>query len=328
MFLNRVGRRALGALTMIPGSTGWVRGLRRRSLAIVMYHGVTPEPLPAFNWCQLAAAEFARQIEFLANHYTLLPLSEVVDRLERRAPLPDSAACITFDDGYRNVGTVAAPILATHQAPATVFLSTELVGTDQPPWTQKVFHALVQTGRTTLKLMGMTWPLNSAEDRGGAYRSLVNQLKAMPEAESRAVVHGLLADLDVGAVPPESPLATMGWDEVERLAAGGQIDFGSHTHTHPILSRCTPEKQGEELRLSRDLLRERLGRCDLFAYPNGTRADFTPLTRQLLAELEYRCALTTEPGLVQPGSDLLELRRVSVGADTTLRQFELGMVGY
>jgi hypothetical protein len=85
--------------------------------------------------------------------------------------------------------------------------------------------------------------------------------------------------------------------------------------------------QYEELRASRDILRERLGSADLFAYPNGRRADFTTFTKKLLLELEYRCGVTTQPGLNRPGADLYELHRVCVGADTTLPEFELRMIG-
>src|SRR5262249_17045426 len=105
------------------------------------------------------------------------------------------------------------------------------------------------------------------------------------------------------------------------------VEFGSHTHTHPILSRCGLARQEHELRASRDVLRERLSRADLFAYPNGGRADFTPATQALLRRLGYRCGLTSIPGLNRRGRDLYALRRVHVGADTSFATFEVRMLG-
>src|SRR5262249_60690614 len=116
-------------------------GLRSRQVGVVMSHGVTASPLPAENWCQLDASEFARQVEYLARHYTLLPLSEVIDRLAQDRPLPRSPAVLTFDDGFRNVLTTALPVLQRHPAPATVFLVTGLMGTRQPAWPHRLFHA-------------------------------------------------------------------------------------------------------------------------------------------------------------------------------------------
>ncbi len=42
-----------------------------------------------------------------------------------RAPLPPRPVLITFDDGYRSVARIGAPILAAHQLPAVVFVCSD-----------------------------------------------------------------------------------------------------------------------------------------------------------------------------------------------------------
>ena len=312
----------------VPGFKPLLRRARAGSIAIIMYHGIMPRPLPVFNWCQLALAEFERQMELLAEHYTILPLREIVERVDRRAALPANPAAITFDDGFKNVLTTAYPVLQRYAAPATVFLVTSLVGTRQPAWPERLYHAMATTARKQVAFAEQRWDLTAPDYRAAAYRALAGRLKALPTSEKDAALEYLHWQLQVPAeVPADSPLATLDWQEVEQLARTELIDFGSHTHTHPILSRCDPAAQFEELRISRDLLRDALGRADLFAYPNGTRADFTVQTQRFLAELEYAAAVTTEPGLNSRSTDRYSLRRVNVGADTTLRQFERQLIG-
>ena len=53
-----------------------------------MYHGVSAWPLPVFNWCQLPLAEFEQQLEYLHANYVVLPLREVIEPMDRSAPLP------------------------------------------------------------------------------------------------------------------------------------------------------------------------------------------------------------------------------------------------
>jgi peptidoglycan/xylan/chitin deacetylase (PgdA/CDA1 family) len=326
--LTRLLRKTLALPSGWPGYLPAVRRLRARSAAIVMYHGVTASPLPAFNWCQLPAQRFAEQIRFLAREYHILPVREVVRRLADGRPLPDRAVALTFDDGFRNVLTTAFPVLKRFQAPATVFLVTGLVGTNQPAWPDRLFHALVTTRHAEVFFEGRAWPLGTARERAVAYRYLADRLKVVDAQTKDDMLERLIEETGGEArVGPESPLATMDWDEAAQLAKSGLVEFGSHTHNHPILSRCPPEVQRQELRRSRDLLRERLGAADLFAYPNGGRRDFTPVTKWLLAELGYACGLTTAPGLNVPGADPYELRRVNVGADMTLADFERAMVG-
>jgi peptidoglycan/xylan/chitin deacetylase (PgdA/CDA1 family) len=326
--LNSLIRKSLAAPRRVPGYLPLWRQARSWSAAIVMYHGVTATHLPFANWCQLDTGAFADQIAFLVEEYTILPLAELVDRLARHRPLPKRAAVLTFDDGFRNVFTTAAPILEHHQAPATVFLVTGLVGSRQPPWPEQLFLALAHTQRAAAEWDGEVWPLSDRARRAAAYLALATRLKELdtPLRQAR-----LAALFDTLGRPPtvalDSPLAILDWDEIERLARSALFTFGCHTHTHPILARCSPEAQHEELLTSRDILRERLGSAELFAYPNGRRSDFTTFTKKLLLELEYRCGVTTIPGLNPPAADLYELHRVCVGADTTLPEFELRMIG-
>ena len=326
--IPRLIRRTLGAPRKCPGYLPFLRTVRSRSVAIVMYHGVTATPLPVFNWCQLAADEFEAQMLFLREEYNILPLSEVVSRLQRCLPLPVRAVCVTFDDGFRNVFTTAFPIMKRYGIPSTVFLITGLVGTYQPAWPELLYYAIVNTHKPRVVLSGSVWPLESQKPRALAFFCVAERLKKMPAHEKDAQLQTLFNDLEVDPrVGPDSVLATMSWDEVWQLHKTGLVAFGSHTHTHQILSRLPLEAQYEELRKSRDVLLERLGTADFFAYPNGTRADFTAATKRSVRESGYRCGLSTEIGLNGAGDDVYALRRVNIGADTTRSQFELRMLG-
>jgi peptidoglycan/xylan/chitin deacetylase (PgdA/CDA1 family) len=317
-------RRGVGA---IPWSLALARWLRSRSVAIIAYHGVAPEPLQPFYWCQIDASEFQRQIAFISSEYKVLPLREVVERLGTGKPIPDRCTCLTFDDGFRNVATVAFPIMERYQVPSTVFLITGLVGGEQPAWPDRLYQAMAETRVDSIRFEGRRWHLATLSQRAATYCSVVNRLKCMDDARKEASLAELCRTLGYRPVPSGSPLALMNWEEVEQLSRSGLVDFGSHTHTHPILSRCPPDRVADELSASRKVLLDRLGNADLFAYPNGTRADFSAATKRTARDAGYRCALSTIAGLNGPGCDLFALRRVNVGADMSCRRFEMAMAG-
>lgn len=69
--------------------------------------------------------------------------------------------------------------------------------------------------------------------------------------------------------PHERELRPMGWPELGELAQAGW-EIGSHSVTHPKLTRIGPEALAGELRESRAEIERRLGgRCDTLAYPFG-----------------------------------------------------------
>jgi len=69
--------------------------------------------------------------------------------------------------------------------------------------------------------------------------------------------------------PHERELLPMSWDELGELGDEGW-EIGSHTSSHPYLTRLDDERLHEELATSRAICAEKLGRpCETIAYPYG-----------------------------------------------------------
>jgi len=312
------------------GSAGFRKGvfrLRKRALTILMYHGIAPQPPAVPDWCQVPVQEFAAQMAYVSSAYNVLPLRDIVDRLEHRAALPDHAAAVTFDDAFQSFEATALPVLERHGLPATVFVVTSLADSGEPPWPERLYHAIVHTGETSLSLDGRTWDLSTNEARGVAYPEIVAALRGMEAEKKTAVlatlVSGLGVDRDRSGGAPAG--ATMRWEDIERLAGKEAIHFGAHTHTHEDLPVCSPERQRVEIETSRERLREHVGYADLFAYPNG---EYTAFTKSLVREAGFRAAVTTKHALNGRGADLYELSRVGIGPGLSPDQFEGKVLGY
>lgn len=98
------------------------------SAVILMYHHVstTTPRVTSVN-----AEEFRAHLNYLRdNKFTVLPLETIVGALRDGSPLPDRAAAITFDDGYRNNYDTAYPMLREFGYPFTLFISSGLVGSN------------------------------------------------------------------------------------------------------------------------------------------------------------------------------------------------------
>jgi peptidoglycan/xylan/chitin deacetylase (PgdA/CDA1 family) len=58
------------------------------------------------------------------------------------------------------------------------------------------------------------------------------------------------------------------WSQLREATADGLVTVGSHTHSHVNLARVSPAVAEEEMRRSKEIIEDKLGRpCEHFAYP-------------------------------------------------------------
>lgn len=90
-------------------------------LPVLMYHKVSDDG--SKDYLTIPSEMLERQFHYLQRHgFTPILLSQLVDFVKRRKPLPDNPILITFDDGYRNNYTVMYPLLKKYGMKANIFL--------------------------------------------------------------------------------------------------------------------------------------------------------------------------------------------------------------
>ena len=279
---------------------------RRPGLSILLFHRVLAERDP-FRPGDLTASEFDGIVSILAGTFTVLPLDEAVTRLEANA-LPRGALAVTFDDGYRDNLDVAAPILAAHRVPATVFVSTGFLD-GRWMFNDRVIEACKLTRCTSAPFPSLgvePLDLSTVKARVAAAHAILDNAKYLEFDERHAAVAELEHRLDVrhGRGP------MLDEDGIRRLRASG-VTIGAHTVDHPILANLDDAAARAQIHQSRerliDILREPVAQ---FAYPNGQPGrDYGRAHVAMVKEAGFRCAVSTAPCTARPGMDRYELPR-------------------
>ncbi len=115
------------------------------------------------------------------------------------------------------------------------------------------------------------------------------------------------------------------WDEVRELAGEPGITIGSHTMSHPFLSRLPEADARAEIADSRRAIASRTGRdVDFFCYPSG---DFTARESAMVKAAGYRAAVSVAPGANRAGAALLSLRRTEITDRDAAAEFSLKLRG-
>ena len=293
-----------GGTRVLSRLVGYAR--RAPAFPILTYHRVNDDGDPFFG--ATPTDVFEQQIAYISRTYRVLTVEDLAERM-RRGGLPRNAIAVTFDDGYRDNLTHAAPILARHGIPATIFLATGFIGTAEVPWYDRVAMAFKLTRHPAYAApWGDTLSLDTIAQRVGAAKQMLDHLKRLSDDELRRHLDRLLEALEVTDQRCFKNLM-LTWDDVHALAGLG-FAVGAHTVNHPILSRVNPQRAWTEILGSRTMIESALGAAPrAFAYPNGGPGDYTETVKQLVREAGFSCAVTTRFGLNTPATSPWELRR-------------------
>jgi peptidoglycan/xylan/chitin deacetylase (PgdA/CDA1 family) len=303
---------------------------KRNQLVILMYHGVIRSPLEVYDWCFVDEASFRSQMKYLKRHFEVISLSAAVERL-RNAKIHQPTAVITFDDGFQNNYDIAFPILRQAKLPATIFLVTRLVNTDNTIWFCYLNRSLAETQKTYLDWDGNRFNLSSAATKAMTSSTIQKKLKKYPHPqlliELRKIVLELGDDPD-RPIEIGSAFRMLSHEAISEMATSGLIEFGAHTHSHAILSLLSAKERYDEIERAVTAINKLTGHpCVFFAYPNGRTEDYNAETIEILKASGMHASVTAIEGSNDERTHKMELRRYGIGADLNLDKFKRKMQG-
>lgn len=273
--------------------TGLLKLLRSKpeSNIIVNFHGVKVEKYNPLNKRHLDRETFIQILQYLKKEFYIAPIGELVSAKEELSerPLSKPRAFLTFDDGYLNNFTIAAPILNEMNIPATYFIVTaSLHDKNFINWPDVVDFIIYKDLRRCKFSFGdftarggFSYDLNMSlsdyiKKSGIRLTAILNEIQSVfPETENE--IHNF------------KPFVRMvDAETLSRFKDSPVLDFGSHTHTHYCLEHLPEDLQLEELSRSRQLLESVLQRSVNFvAYPDGS---YNASTLKLSQQVGYKHA--------------------------------------
>jgi peptidoglycan/xylan/chitin deacetylase (PgdA/CDA1 family) len=319
LFLSGIYKPILYQLRLLIGTHNM------NQLVILMYHGVIRSPLKVYDWCFVDEASFHSQMKYLKRHFEVISLSESVERL-RNGKIQQPTAVITFDDGFHNNYDIAFPILRQAKLPATIFLVTGLVNTNNTIWFCYLNRSLAESQKTYLDWDGNRFNLSSPATKAMTSSTIQKKLKKFPhpklQIELRKIVLELGDDRD-RPIEIGSAFRMLSHEAISEMATSGLIEFGAHTHSHAILSLLSAKERYDEIERSVTAINKLTGHpCVLFAYPNGRNEDYNAETIEILKACGVRASVTAIEGTNNGMTPLMELRRYGVGGDLSLEKFK------
>jgi len=302
----------------------WMRPLVGGVGTILTLHHVRPPRSSRFQpnrLLEISPAFFERLLRRLRrSRHDIISLDEMHQRMvsgnhKRRF------ICVTFDDGYRDNLRWAFPLLKKYEVPFALYVPTSFPDRLGELWWVALEAVIARNSRIGLTVDGKDrfFECGTVREKRQLYAEIYGWLRNMKsEAELRRVVRDLAArhGVDMGLVCEDE---CMTWDEIGEMAADSLCTIGAHTVNHMMLKKLdTDQAVRAEMEMSRSVIEAALGRRPQhLAYPVGDPTSAGPREFRIAAELGFKTAVTTRPGVIfrVHREHLTSLPRISVNGE-------------
>ena len=297
-----------------------VARLNPQGVVIFLFHGVIARQehsIRNYTGKHLLQPLFESCMARLSRKGTALSMDEILAISKKRAPFPPNSFAVTFDDGFENNLTLAAPILRHWRIPATVYLTTSFIESNQMSWIDRIERAVEETQAKEIRLETNLSP-HSLQHQNGKIEFL-KAVRIHAKTRTECCPHRLADEIceELGNVRGDQSDDALdnklNWKQVAEARASGILHFGGHSHTHAILSFLSTEQLDAELDTSLGLLRERGGVGPIhYSYPEGLAHCFSDQVIQAMRKRGVECCPTAIEGVNTEGTDPFRLFRILV----------------
>ena len=282
------------------------RSSNEPQLLILMYHRILPlndERAQIEEPGMMVTPEtFRMHLSLIKQHFDVLSLAQWIKRKHNAETLPIRCCAITFDDGWVDNYEFAYPILQEFKLPATIFLVSDMVGSNQLFWPERLAHVLSEIAQHCpekwnhpclkwIKYEAVSYDYTSVPPDQEQLSELIQRVKNLRDEKIHAHID-IIEDelkLNINAEP-----SLLNWQQMAEMTQSGLIEAGSHTCRHTRLGAGQNEEVlKREIIQSKSQIEKQLGQSvDTFCYPNG---DTSPAAVELVKQ-NYQCAVTTSKG--------------------------------
>lgn len=260
--------------------------------------------------------QFDYQIKYISKYFNPISEEQLVDHLENSTSLPRRPIMVTFDDGFNDNYHNAFPILRKYKVPATIFITSGNIDSGKTLWFDWLASLIYasNTNKIDVPLLKKEYTRGDRETNEQIMIDLIIMLREVDNHTRLDILNQLEQQYSDTVNEIDKNLsAVLTWDQVREMSNNG-ISIGSHTVTHPILSRINSDELDYELAESKSVIEKQLNKDVLsISYPTGMTESFTDEVVTKVRDIGYKIAYTYLHNNNRiPISDRYRLKRLHV----------------
>jgi len=275
--------------------------------------------------------DFKLQIQHLSKYFNPITFEDLIDYHNGNRKLPKDPVIITFDDGHTDNYTNAYPILKDLKTSATIFVSSDYLDSDETFWFDQVAYLIYKSEKNNLSLNNNDFSINfneTVKSKRYATETTLRYLMTLENSLRLSCLDELKNQLGVTiSTTDQHKSSALSTDQVIEMSKNN-IEFGSHTASHPILSKLTATELEYELKQSKaDIERITNKPVNTIAYPVGGTSEFNQNVIKKCKEIGYQYGISYVSGIERlPITSPYKIKRLHVERYTNMDYFKAMLV--
>lgn len=289
-------------------------------LLVLVFHRVVPKITSDPLNMMLSEKKFIRQLDALARKYPIISLSDAAHQAESGKVKAKCQVALTFDDGYRDNYEVVFPVLRKKGVPATFFIATDYMDGSTPLWDFFLISMLFHNKVNDIYIGDSVVRKKVVESRMSFIFRVFDQIKSLEPEKRRQIIDLLrIRVASGGSISTCVADRCLTWDDARKMSLAG-MEFGSHGLSHTSLARVTSQIAEKEITTSKDIIERNIQkRCDHFAFPFGSRRDYSDALVASVGKAGYKTCLLNVHGYNYFDKDFFCLKRIIMDEYTDVR---------
>lgn len=266
-----------------------------------------------WNNITVSKKQFRKQMEYLKDNYNIIRGDSDWKNLK------GNNIVITFDDGYEDFYLNAWPILEELEIPATVFISSGTIGTEDELWCNKLVWLVLEGSEYPNHFeyeknnYNLYFNTSNILHRLEMYKYLKVFLNTVPIAIKKDVMRSIEEWGNAKERDKRITHQILSREHIVEISRSKIITIGCHTINHPSLGYLSNTEQKYEIEDNKKFLENLTQKnVDLFSYPYGGEDSYNADTFSILSELGFRRAMTTKRDCASSDDNVYEIPRVSI----------------
>ena len=239
-------------------------------------------------------------LSYMGDAYRFVSLDSMVGNLKKmRWPWQKKMVNISFDDGFRDIYEYAYPIFKKYNIPFTIYLTTAFPEGKAEIWWIQLEQLIANN--TTLVVQDKEYQCRTADEKRQLFNELIQQIYQSLDTPSE-VFKQWFADYQI-----DMDNLALTWSELAEMLSSGLLTVGSHTQSHPMLTKIPTEEVRQELLESKNLIEQHLSiSVNHFSYPHSA---YNMEIANELRLIGYKSATLGYGGSIRRGMELMLLNR-------------------